>query len=76
IVSLEETQVEQDPFIKDHLYGCLDVIGTLEIDNALDGLMSDNDRRSMGYYNALQAPALDMSLRGIKVNAFEREQLR
>lgn len=60
-------------FLSEQFYGALDTIATLEIDNVLDQHMKPEDRRTMNFYLGVQAPALAMTVRGIKVDQSARE---
>lgn len=62
-------------FVSEQIYNALDTIATLEIDNILDKTMTPEDRRTMNFYLALQAPALDMTIRGLLVDQQAREKL-
>lgn len=60
---------------KEWAYNCIDCIATLEIDDVLDDKMSASDKRTHDFYMAMQAPALDMTIRGMLIDQTERETL-
>ena len=74
-ISLYKAQYMQG-WDREEAYGALDVIGTLMIDNILERQMKPVDKRTMNFYLAAQNIALDMTLRGIKVDEVTKEDLR
>lgn len=62
-------------FQREAVYNALDTITTLEIDNVLEARMHPADKRTMNFYLAQQAAALDMTIRGMNVDESEREAL-
>lgn len=72
--NISQAQVAQG-FQKEALYNALDTITTLIIDNTLEDRMDPADVRTMNFYLAAQAMAMDMTVRGIRVNEPEREAL-
>lgn len=63
-------------FIREQIYNSLDTIATLEIDQVLDAKMTDSDRRTFNFLMAIQTVAMDMTIRGIRINEFKRDRLR
>lgn len=75
VISLYKAQYMQG-WEREEAYGALDTIGTLMIDNILEKQMKPIDERTMNFYLAVQNIALDMTIRGIKVNETEKEVYR
>lgn len=72
--TLSQAQLTQG-FQREAVYNALDTITTLIIDNTLEDRMDPADLRTMNFYLAAQPMALDMTIRGIRVNESEREKL-
>lgn len=58
---------------KDYLYNALDVTGTLEVSNVLDGILTPAQWRYYRFNQALQGPAQTMMSRGLLVDTFKRD---
>lgn len=66
----------QTGHIREALYNAIDTVATLETSHALDKRMTEADRRSHDFYMAIQVPAFDMMLRGIRVDPIEHAKLQ
>lgn len=60
---------------KEAIYGTLDTIATMIIDNVLERRMSKGQLRTHDFYMATQGPAMEMTLRGIKVDESAKQKL-
>jgi DNA polymerase I-like protein with 3'-5' exonuclease and polymerase domains len=60
---------------REEVYNALDCIATFEIDDILEERMLPADKRINDFYMALQAPAMDMMIRGILVDEIARQGL-
>lgn len=73
IVTLEEARELPDGSqLKKYAYNALDTTGTREIFDVLHPRLNDAQRRTYAFERALQGPSLSMSLRGIRVDKFQR----
>lgn len=63
-------------FQREAIYNALDCITTLEIDDILDAQMTPADRRTHDFYMAIQGPAVEMGMRGIRVDESAKEKLK
>lgn len=72
--TISQAQASQG-FQREALYNALDTITTLMIDNTLEARMDPTDVRTMNFYLAAQAMAMDMTVRGMRVDDPEREAL-
>lgn len=62
-------------FTREAVYGCLDTIATLMVDNVLEERMTDADKRTHDFYMAIQSAAMEMTLRGIAVDPVAKQKL-
>lgn len=62
-------------FQREAVYNAIDTIATLEIDNVLEKRMTEADKRTHDFYMAVQGPAIDMTIRGIKVDETAKFEL-
>lgn len=63
------------PFEREQIYNGMDCCLTLEIHNEISPQLDAHTQRTYDFSRSLQAPALEMALRGIRVDAFRREQV-
>jgi DNA polymerase I-like protein with 3'-5' exonuclease and polymerase domains len=61
---------------REAIYNALDCITTLEIDNVLEARMTEQDKRTHDFYMAIQGPAVEMGMRGIRVDESAKERLK
>lgn len=62
--------------IKDWVYNGLDCCVTLEVLENIENLLDDVSRVTYNLSLSLQAPILEMSMRGIRIDLFQREQVK
>lgn len=61
-------------FVREQIYGSLDTIATLQIDDYLEAQMTEADKRAHDFYMAIMGPAMEMSMRGILVDPVSKDK--
>ncbi len=69
----EAAALPEKGVLRDYAYNALDVTGTREVADTLRGLLTPATERTYAFERALQAPALTMMKRGIKVDTDKRQ---
>lgn len=73
--SLAEAQALDKGQLKSWAYNALDCTGTAEICDVLLPRLNENQARTYAFERALQAPALSMMLRGVRVDQNKRNEM-
>lgn len=66
--------IPQDEFTREQVYNGLDVCITLEVLHAIEPMLDPVSRPIYEFSKALQAPVLEMTMRGVRVDQRRREQ--
>lgn len=74
LLSLTEAQATQGQ-LRQWAYNALDVTGTHEVWGVLRPRLSPNQSRIYAFERALQAPALSMMMRGVRVDVQKRKEM-
>lgn len=60
--------------IREGVYNALDVVGTFAVHDALLPMLTGNKGRIYAFERAMQAPAFDMMVRGVRINDTKRKE--
>lgn len=69
------TAKQQSGQLRAWAYNALDVTGTREVADTLLPELNDANSRTYAFERALQAPAMSMMLRGVRVNTYLRDEM-
>ena len=75
-LSLNEAQaLEPGTQMRDWAYNALDCTGTLEVAHELLPRLTEAQARMYAFEKALQAPAMSMMLRGVRIDQYQRNEV-
>lgn len=75
LIGLGEAQLLPPGQMKDWAYNTLDTTGTREIEDVILPKLTSAQLRIYSFERALQAPALSMMMRGVRVNEYQRNEM-